>query len=267
MQTFSVKALLLGLAVSATMPLAGFAENADQTQDYVSGVFDKVKANWSEQAVEKRLSNADVTLLLNEDGTLSASHVESGPNAKLSGEEALEFVKKSAPFGAFPEAWKGSQAEFRFRFTPVSMQMVGYQVLENRQALRLDSPVTMAPGLVMMAISEPGRELGQARTNAQMEESLGMAAYVTDVQEKVKQKWQLPQDYVFQRVVADIMIDRDGSLLSAMLKQSSGDKTVDKAALKAIQDAAPFSRVPASAKSLPVQIEYIFDPVQSPTVE
>lgn len=89
-----------------------------------------------------------------------------------------------------------------------------------------------------------------------------MTHYVSSVQEQIKQNWRLAPDYAFQRTSALLTIDRDGTLLGVQLKHSSGDATVDRAALNAISTAGPFPPAPANVPSLPILIEYLFEPVQ-----
>ncbi|HEY9688330.1 MAG TPA: energy transducer TonB [Coleofasciculaceae cyanobacterium] len=242
----------------------------NEVEAYVTQVFGQMKERWIQAEAGKRPVRSQLSFTLNDDGTLSASRLETGPETVSANREALELLKQSAPFGVFPKPLKGSQMAFSFKFTPVSLEMTGHQVLQAKLQPEAESPLKFTPpALALMALSDTSRPTKPATSQPALRtgNEPGMEAYIAAIQQKVKEKWQLPQDYVFKCVVADIMVDRDGSLLSAMLKQSSGDRTVDKAALKAIQDAAPFERVPASAQSLPIQIEYIFDPVQSPSVE
>jgi TonB family protein len=96
----------------------------------------------------------------------------------------------------------------------------------------------------------------------QTDSEQSMLQYVDQIQSRIQQNWRLPEGVTSsERAVALLMIDRDGSLLSATLKQSSGNKLVDKAALQAIFGSAPFARVPVDAPSLPVEIEYVFERV------
>lgn len=112
--------------------------------------------------------------------------------------------------------------------------------------------------------STPGRVWDTPESRAlstHATDEAAMADYVQQVQDQIRRNWKLPQEYNFQRTVAMLMIDRDGTLLGAHLTQASGDKTVDKAALQAITTAGPFPVAPANVPSLPVTIEYVFEPV------
>ena len=52
-------------------------------------------------------------------------------------------------------------------------------------------------------------------------------------------------------------IKADGTVENIAIKESSGDKKKDKAALKAVKEAAPFEKPPASS-TLPLKMEYRF---------
>jgi TonB family protein len=269
--------LALAMLLASTM-LAGngfaktVAPKASQTADsataYVAAVFDKMQHHWEEQAYENRLTaNSLLTFIVDEDGTLTASHVDANTAGQIAAQELVSFLKQNAPFGHFPSNLTGSQLEFKVKLTPGSLQMLGYQVVEhkvNEQVITYASPTTAQPTPLYYARAipvTPGKVWDKPDTQTNDEKA--MADYVNQVQEQIRKNWRLAEDYKFNRTVAMLMIDRNGSLLGAQLKQSSGDKTVDKAALNAIYTAGPFPKAPANVQSLPVMIEYIFDPVMT----
>jgi TonB family protein len=147
--------------------------------------------------------------------------------------------------------------------------MVSYQVVsqQNKEAVvKYNAPTNgaaLGASLFYMAAQAP--ITGQVSwktpdTKTDSEES--MTLYVNEIQDRIQQNWQLPEGVSSpDRAVAYLMIDRDGSLLSATIKQSSGNKQVDKAALNAVIQSAPYGRVPTSAVSLPVEVEYVFERV------
>ncbi len=265
--------LKLALLAAAVLMLApsGWARTPDTAYEYVLNVFEKLQNNWESQAYGSRMANSELTFVVNNQGQLVSSQVATDLNVDPTlAKEALAFLKNAAPFGAFPGSIQENQLEFHFKLDPASLQMTSYRLLpENRES----SVIAFDPAYAFLAMVDTkkpvsqklGKGISQPGGETQLAEA--MSVYVGQVQEQIKAHWRLPQDYVFQRVVANIMIDRDGSLLSAMVKESSGDKTVDRAAMQAIQSAAPFNRVPDSVRSLPVQIQYIFDPQQPVTLE
>jgi TonB family protein len=275
------QALALGLTLGlisglVAMDLPAFAkarnrqtQQNDSTYAYVSRVFEKLKAHWEPPAYEQTLTNSMLTFVLNDDGSLYSSKLKTVDADNGSGQRALDFIKSNAPFGKLPAALQGSQLEFKFKIAPDSLQMVSYQVVskQNKEpVVKYNNPTngaTLGASLFYMAAQAPiTGKVTWTTPETQTDAEQSMALYINEVQERIQQGWQLPEGVTSsERAVAYLMIDRDGSLLSASLKQSSGNKIVDQAALKAITASAPFPRVPASALSLPVEIEYVFERV------
>jgi TonB family protein len=268
---FSSK-LRVGLMVAMAaclIPLTGFTEQTDSTYAYVSSVFDKLQSHWETQAYDTRLqANSLLTFTLSEDGTLLSTQLDGGQTGNDSSQNVVAFLKQNAPFAHFPSTLTGSQLEFKVKLAPGSLQMLGYQIVEknvNNQVVSYAAPSAAQPVSLFYARAlpvTPGKVWD--KPEAQSEEDKNMAAYVNEVQEQIRKNWRLAEDYKFEQTVALVMIDRDGSLLSAQLKKSSGDKLVDKAALNAVMTAGPFPKVPANVQSLPVMIEYVFEPVLMP---
>lgn len=271
-------ALMAGVAVS--MPLAAVAKKAtqptersqkvDSTYEYVYRVFDKLQTHWEPPAYDQTLDNALLSFTLNPDGKLASSQFKALTEGNGSAERALEFIKKNAPYGPFPATLQANQLEFKFKITPTSLQMISYEIVNPQQKqvvsannLPIDGQQKGASLFYMVAqptLSGKVTTWKDPAAQTSMEQS--MTTYVNEVQDQIQQKWQLPEGVVSsERAVALLMIDRDGSLLSTTLKQSSGNPVIDKAALNAIMQSAPFTRVPAVAPSLPVEIEYVFERV------
>jgi TonB family protein len=260
-------ALAMITAFTATLlPLAAMAaakKPLDSTYGYVAHVFDKLQGHWETQALDNTIPGDNVlTFTLNENGSLLSSHVDGVQSTQA----VQDFLKQNAPFGPFPSGLKGSQLSFKIKLTSGSIQMLSYQVLDRSQseptiayaASAVAQPASMFYTRVLPVT--PGKVWD--KQDARSTDESAMTSYVEQVQQQIRQNWRLAQDYTFKRTVAQLMIDRDGTLLGAQLTQSSGDKTVDRAALNAITTAGRFPTVPASAPSLPVTIEYVFEPVQ-----
>lgn len=258
MKYSALKTSLLTLAALLLIPSQSFAaQRAESLYEYVSSVFTKMQNNWEQQTYNHRLTNSLLTFVVNEDGKLISTDLKKAPEDAGSADEVLDYLKKAAPFGKLPSHMTGSQLAFTFKFAPDSLQMVGYQILEQKQ-----KPTMLAP-VDYQALDKDGGVPQQAKwtdPTAQTHEEQVMGGYIAEVQGKIKHSWKLPQDYPFQRAIALIQIDRNGHLLGAHLTESSGDRTVDKAALEAIYEASPFAPVPTAFRNLPVQVEYIFDP-------
>jgi TonB family protein len=259
------KSLALAACV-ITLPLTAFAKAPDSTYGYVSSVFEKLQTHWEEQAYANQLTDNTLSFVLNEDGSLHSSALDVGANTD-SGRAMLAYLKKNAPFGPFPTGLQGSQVQFNFKLASGSMRMLSYQLMprpSRDSVIAFATPVSNQPqpvSLFYTRVGAPGKVWENSAKPGNSEDT--MTGYVEQVRQQVKNNWKLPQDYVFQRTIAVLMIDRDGSLLGASLKESSGDTTVDKAALNAILTAGQFPKAPANVPSLPVTIEYIFEPVLS----
>lgn len=256
--------LIMAAATALLLPCVVFAKAPDSTYGYVSSVFDKLQIHWEQQAYANQLENSTLTFVLDENGNLQSSGLDAGANTD-SGRAILAYLKHNTPFGQFPAGMQGSQLQFKFRLTPGSLQMVSYQLQprnEENSVIAYANPVTNQSrpvSLFYTRVGAPGKVWDNPKKQASADQA--MSDYVDLVRQQVRDHWKLPQDYVFQRTIAILMIDRDGTLLGASLKESSGDKVVDRAALDAIYTAGQFPQAPANVPSLPVTIEYIFQPV------
>lgn len=272
----SLLALCLSLSLNsiarskATTPTKASVPNLQESNKnatlygYVAKVFDKLQSNWEYHAFANQTAEAMLTFILNEDGSLESSGLNQGTNTNA-GQELLDYLKSQAPFGAFPVTVKGTQLEFKFKLADDSLQMLSYQLLPPRaqnSVVVFATPVPNQPqpvSLFYTRVGTPGR-IWENPSKLTADDQ-AMSAYIAQVQEQIKASWQLPEDYMFQRTIATLMIDRNGTLLSATIKSSSGDITVDKAALSAIYSAGKFPVAPINVPSLPVTIDYIFEPV------
>jgi TonB family protein len=82
--------------------------------------------------------------------------------------------------------------------------------------------------------------------------------YMVDLQRRIKHCWFPPKGDVTRKVVVIMAINRDGTLGSANISQSSGSALMDESAMTAVQQAAPFRPLPAASPSH-VDIEFTFD--------
>jgi TonB family protein len=246
----------------------------DTTYQYVSGVFDKLQTYWEKQAYEQQPgANVLLSFALDDKGQLIASKLDAS-KGDAAGSDALAFLKQSAPFGRLPETLTGSRLEFTFKLTPDSMQMISYKVVENPRTdavLSYAAPVTPTPpaaslfyARVVDTVEAPKVGKVWDKPDVRTSDEEAMNQYIESVRERIRQQWKQPENAEsFAPVTALLQIDRDGSLLSATLTQSSGSKTIDKAILNTIYEAAPFKDAPDDIKSLPVTLEYVFEPAVS----
>jgi TonB family protein len=69
--------------------------------------------------------------------------------------------------------------------------------------------------------------------------------YLRQVQQKIEQNWRPPTENRNLAVVLRFIINSDGSVSDLSVVSSSGDRTLDNLATRAVTIAAPFGRLPA----------------------
>jgi TonB family protein len=82
--------------------------------------------------------------------------------------------------------------------------------------------------------------------------------YMADLQRRIKRAWFPPKGNESKRVVVVFKIHKMGELSNLRLERSSGVAIADQAALKAVENAAPFRPLPAGASD-DVDIQFTFD--------
>lgn len=93
-------------------------------------------------------------------------------------------------------------------------------------------------------------------TGAQADVDFG--PYMADLQRRIKKHWFPPKGNESKRVVVIFKIHSGGELSGLRLDHSSGVAIADNAALKAVDDAAPFRPLPTGAPDS-VDIQFTFD--------
>jgi TonB family protein len=82
--------------------------------------------------------------------------------------------------------------------------------------------------------------------------------YMADLQRRIKKHWFPPKGNESKKVVVVFKVHSGGELSALRLDRSSGVAIADNAALKAVEDAAPFRPLPAGAPDS-VDIQFTFD--------
>lgn len=112
---------------------------------------------------------------------------------------------------------------------------------EVASADRADSD--QAPG------GNPGNMKGKA---------IDFGPYMKDLQTRIKRNWMPPKKDRSKRVLVVFKVHKNGEVSNLRLSSSSGTQDADKAALKAVEDAAPMKPLPEGAPEN-VDIEFTFD--------
>jgi TonB family protein len=82
--------------------------------------------------------------------------------------------------------------------------------------------------------------------------------YMANLQRRIKRAWFPPRSAECKRVTVKFKVHSDGAVTDLLLVNSSGIAQVDKAALKAVANAAPMRPLPEGAPS-DVDIQFTFD--------
>ena len=90
------------------------------------------------------------------------------------------------------------------------------------------------------------------------QKDIDFGPYMADLQRKIKLSWVKPKGNESKRIVVQFKIHRDGTLSNLMIDHSSGVAVADQAALKAVENAAPFKQLPDGAPN-DVDIQFTFD--------
>ncbi len=83
--------------------------------------------------------------------------------------------------------------------------------------------------------------------------------YMDNLQKNIKKNWNPPRGDESKRVILLFKLDRQGNLLNVKVKQSSGSKSTDEAAIYAVEKAAPFGQLPIEFTGDSVDIQFTFD--------
>jgi TonB family protein len=82
--------------------------------------------------------------------------------------------------------------------------------------------------------------------------------YMQDLQRRIKKAWFPPRGQESRRVTVVFKIHSGGELSHLRLERSSGNASADQAALRAVENAAPFRPLPQGAPP-DVDIQFTFD--------
>lgn len=91
------------------------------------------------------------------------------------------------------------------------------------------------------------------------ESNVDFSAYTSRLQTKIKSNWNQPNNNFSQKVIINFKINKNGLLISHYIKQSSGDKSTDNAAIQAIIYSAPFEPLPIEYQEEFIEIDFSFN--------
>ena len=83
--------------------------------------------------------------------------------------------------------------------------------------------------------------------------------YMSIVRDKISKNWNPPDVLEEGHASVVFKLDRNGNVISAYIKETSGNKVYDDSALISVQQAAPYSNFPETTDRETITIQYAFD--------
>lgn len=100
-------------------------------------------------------------------------------------------------------------------------------------------------------------DYAQAQRRVPVQEEFG--DYMAGVREQISKNWTPPEVTEEGHATVIFKLDRNGNVISAYIKESSGDKFYDASALNSVEKAAPYQKFPESSTRENLTIVYSFD--------
>jgi len=119
-------------------------------------------------------------------------------------------------------------------------------------------PGVPGTGGLGVAGNPPPNAIPGAPPSIAAKKDVDFGPYMNELQRRIKHAWRPPRGNESKRVIVTFKINRGGELSNLVIKKGSSFEPSDKAALLAIQNAAPFARLPEGAPNA-VDIEFTFD--------
>ena len=103
------------------------------------------------------------------------------------------------------------------------------------------------------------KEISHNNNNDYLENQDEFQDYMRNMQINIKKNWNPPKNKTNAKVILSYKIAKDGSLISYSIYKSSGNKKIDKAAIYALKQAAPFGPLPAKYNKDSIDVQFTFD--------
>lgn len=129
-----------------------------------------------------------------------------------------------------------------------------------KRSYRFQLILALASALFMHCLVSYAQYPNLPAPNASQSSNVDYGPYMADLQRRVKKHWSAPKEYHPQaKVTVAFRIHRNGAISDLRLERSSGSEITDKAALDAIEKAAPFLPLPAQEPKEYVETTFSFD--------
>lgn len=255
------------------VPTSASAQNSDLST-YVSNLFDELQCHWEAQVFEgnEPIQDTTVKLRISPDGKMTEQSVQViGSSAQNPFTESFIHSQRQTSWaipGISPQ-----ELEVTVKVTPTHIKMLEYNLIDTKTQ-KEDALISYSPSIAPQAPEAvsllyirsfpPGTAPSSAQSGSTSQSTgypnADIENYIETIKSQIASNWRLVLEKPFKKVITNLMIDRDGKLLSLNIVRSSGSRDIDKAALATIQNAGPFPEVPTSIQSLPLTIDYIFEP-------
>jgi TonB family protein len=142
--------------------------------------------------------------------------------------------------------------------------------MNNMNQLSLIAIVLIISNAMLQAHAQTSRSAGAQNVapkfaveecpNISLSTSIGQSSnfYIRDLQKRIKRAWFPPTGHESSRVSIAFTLHKDGKATDIRVSKPSGLNIADSAALKAVENAAPFRPLPEGAPET-VIVEYTFD--------
>jgi TonB family protein len=252
------------------------ARTRSATINYLRLARSRVERSWQPTEV-KVLSITKVKIALNSNGKVTSSHVLA-PSKSSSYDKSLTSFLETLTLDQLPSGLSTIDLYLTFMADP-TMSMVEFAQLPEADNYYRDlvgapmAPIGMPQFGSSAALRTHFSRSGVSGTNGitisvgapnapatLTPQSRDLAPYVTDVERRIKRAWFPPKGNESKRVVLQFKIHTDGALSNLRVDHSSGLAIADQAALKAIENGAPFRPLPANApESINLQMKFGYD--------
>ncbi len=124
--------------------------------------------------------------------------------------------------------------------------------------LVVPTPISSRLGAPHVTESVDTNNTPSALTLLNPQKDVDLGPYMADVQRRIKRAWFPPKGNETRRVVVQFQIHKAGELSNLRIDHSSGLAIADQAALKAVEDAAPFRPISANVPN-GLEMQFTFD--------
>lgn len=126
-------------------------------------------------------------------------------------------------------------------------------------SMRLNKVIVALSLGIMLILPACAEEFNYAQTQRQISLNEEFGDYMSEVRSKIFNTWNPPN--VLEEGHAGIVfkLDNNGNVLSAYIKESSGNALYDQSALNSVQKASPYPCFPQNASRDTITVMYSFD--------